>query len=160
VPLSGGKAVSEQLQDAATFYGKNKHSIDQKGRAILPAGFRAKLGDKFMIAEWMDECLCIFTGDEWKKISEKIQSNPSTDVQVRRFVRKFFSGAAELEPDKQGRVMIPAELRAYAGLKKEILIVGTGSRIEVWDKKRWEDYDGQEESNITNMGEALAQLGI
>jgi MraZ protein len=143
-----------------SFYGTNKHSIDQKGRIILPAAFRAKLGKVFMIAKWLDECLCIFSEEEWSRITEKVQNAPSTDSEVRTFSRVFFSGAAELEPDKQGRVLLPPDLRAYAGLKKEVCVVGTGTKIEIWDKVKWDEFEQKEGSDMTSTAEALSRLGI
>lgn len=142
------------------FYGEYNHTIDQKGRVILPSGFRENLGDKFMVAKWLDDCLSVFPASEWDKIQEKIASQPSTALEIRKFSRMFFAGAGELQPDKQGRVVIPTNLRDYASLDKDIVVVGVSSRIEIWDKQKWLTYNESDDMNMSDMANKLSELGI
>ena len=142
------------------FYGEYNHTIDQKGRVILPSGFRENLGDKFMVAKWLDDCLSVFPASEWDKIQEKIASQPSTALEIRKFSRMFFAGAGELQSDKQGRVVIPTNLRDYASLDKDIVVVGVSSRIEIWDKQKWLTYNESDDMNMSDMANKLSELGI
>ena len=114
------------------FMGEYQHNIDSKGRLIVPAKFREGLGTVFVITKGLDNCLFVYTNDEWKVFEEKIKKLPLTNKDVRKFVRFFFSGAIECETDNQGRVMIPQNLREYAGIKKEVISIGVSNRIEIW----------------------------
>ena len=159
--LRSTKWVKVEQGGHKLFYGEYNHSTDVKGRVILPSSFREELGDKFMVAKWLDKCLCVFTQEEWDNIREKIAAQPSTDAEIRKFSRMFFSGAGELEPDKQGRVVLPQNLREYAELSKDVVIVGVGPRAEIWDKAKWIEYNGRDDmQDMSSLAEKLAQLGI
>lgn len=116
--------------------GEYAHSLDSKGRVNFPAKLRESLGSRFFITKGLDGCLFVYSEEEWKALENKIRALPmSKGRQLQRF---FFAGAAEAEPDKQGRVLIPNSLREYAGLEKDIMFVGTLVRAEIWDKEKWE----------------------
>ena len=129
------------------FMGEYNHSIDAKGRMIVPSKFREEFGSECVITKGFDGCLYGYTTEEWKNIEEKFKTVNLTSKDARKFLRFFFSGAASCEIDKQGRVLIPPVLREYASLDKDIVTAGTLSRIEIWDKSRWQDntYDDMDE---------------
>ena len=140
------------------FMGEYNHSIDAKGRAILPAKFREQLGDVFVITKGLDKCLFVYPKSEWEHIEEKFREVPLTTKDARMFARFFFASAAECEGDKQGRVNIPQSLRMYAGLDKDIVSIGVLNRIEIWAKDAWEEngtYDDMDE-----IAEHMAELGL
>ena len=110
------------------FFGEYEHSIDAKGRVIIPAKLRDALGEQFIITKGLDECLFVYPLDQWEAFQEKLQALPLNQPSARAFVRFFFSGATEAELDKQGRVLLPANLREYGSLEKEIVITGAGNR--------------------------------
>ena len=122
------------------FFGEYEHSIDAKGRVIIPAKLRDALGEQFIITKGLDECLFVYPMDQWEAFQEKLQALPLNQPSARAFVRFFFSGATEAELGKQGRVMLPANLREYGSLEKDIVITGAGNRLEIWDKEKWETY--------------------
>lgn len=142
------------------FLGEYQHSVDAKGRAIMPAKFREELGQRFIITKGMDKCLFVYTQNDWNVLNEKIRQLPVTDEGVRRFVRFFFGGAADGECDAQGRVNIPQNLRDYANIQKEIVSVGVSNRIEIWSKDSWEAYNGDANFIDNMLAEKMAQLGI
>lgn len=120
------------------FMGEYNHTIDAKGRLIIPAKFREVLGDEFVVTKGMDGCLFVFDNSEWQVFAEKLRSLPMIDKEVRQFTRFFLSGAASVEVDKQGRILLPSVLRDFAGITKDTVLIGVGSRIEIWSKDRWE----------------------
>lgn len=120
------------------FMGEYNHTIDAKGRLIIPAKFREVLGDEFVVTKGMDGCLFVFDNSEWQSFAEKLRSLPMIDKEVRQFTRFFLAGAASVEVDKQGRILIPSVLRDFAGITKDTVLIGVGSRIEIWSKDRWE----------------------
>lgn len=142
------------------FYGEYQHSVDVKGRVIVPSKFRDGLGEKFILTKGLDNCLFAYSSEEWANLEAKLRSLPFTDKDVRAFVRFFFAGATECEVDKQGRVLIPQNLREYAGLDKDVYIIGVSTRVEVWDKNKWENYSGDENVSADNIAEKMAMLGI
>src|SRR5512136_1854200 len=115
------------------FLGEFSHSIDDKGRLTLPAKFRPELGQGIVVTRGIDKCLFIFTLDEFQRIADKVSELPMTQADGREFSRHFFSGALDVEVDKQGRVLLPPNLRDYAGLDGEVIVAGVNKRIEVWD---------------------------
>ncbi|HOB34437.1 MAG: division/cell wall cluster transcriptional repressor MraZ [Firmicutes bacterium] len=119
------------------FLGEYQHSIDDKGRVIMPARFREQLGDSFIITRGLDGCLFVYPQEEWAKLAKEVQSLPLAKRDARAFSRLLFSGAAELECDKQGRVSIPSLLREYAQINKDVVIVGVSERLEIWAAERW-----------------------
>lgn len=120
------------------FMGEYNHTIDAKGRLIIPAKFREVLGDEFVVTKGMDGCLFVFDTSEWQVFAEKLRSLPMIDKEVRQFTRFFLAGAASVEVDKQGRILLPSVLRDFAGITKDTVLIGVGSRIEIWSKDRWE----------------------
>ena len=119
------------------FIGEYEHSVDAKGRVIMPAKLRDDIGEKFILTKGLDGCLFAYSQKEWLNFEEKLKTLPLTNKNARDFVRFFLSGAIECEIDKQGRFLIPANLRAYGSLDKEIVILGVGTRIEIWNREVW-----------------------
>ena len=119
------------------FMGEYNHTVDPKGRLIIPAKFREQLGDEFVVTKGLDGCLFVYTKEEWHNIEEKFRGISMTSKDARKFSRFFFAGAAALELDKQGRILLPPVLREYADLQKDVVLVGVLSRVEIWDKGRW-----------------------
>ena len=141
------------------FIGEYSHSLDAKGRLIVPAKFREGLGEHFILTKGIDTCLYIYTKEEWDKFAEKLHDLPITNANVRRFVRFFLSGAVECDTDNQGRIIIPQSLRTYAGLVKEVVSAGVGARIEVWSKDNWES-ECNPENLDQNIIDSMGLLGI
>ena len=142
------------------FVGEYHHSIDHKGRVSIPVKFRPKLAEGCVITRGLDSSLFIYTQKEWQKLATKLSQLPIGQARARSFARLMFSGAADLCLDKQGRIMIPAYLRDYGGIKTEVVICGLFSRIEVWDKKKWEQYKAESEKEATDIAEHLGDLGV
>ena len=140
--------------------GEYQHSIDAKGRVILPAKFREEIGDNCIATKGLEKCLFVYPRQEWSILESKLKQLPLAKAEARAFVRFFFSGAAELECDKQGRVLVPSNLREHAALDKDIVIIGVLNRIEIWDKATWEDYNNQISPTVTEIAEHLVDLGI
>lgn len=140
------------------FMGEYNHTIDPKGRVIIPSKFRETLGDEFVITKGLDGCLFVYDTKEWNVFEEKLKSLPITNKDARQFVRFFLAGAAAVEVDKQGRVLIPPVLRDFAVLQKDVVLIGVASRVEIWSKERWDgtaDYNDMEE-----IAEHMADLGL
>lgn len=140
--------------------GEYMHSIDAKGRVILPADFRADLGESFIITKGLDNCLFIYTMAEWDNLSAKLKQLPLAKAEARAFVRFFFSGARKLECDRQGRFLVPANLREYAKLQKDVVLLGISSRIELWSKDEWQRYNEDINPSVSSIAETLVDLGI
>ncbi len=119
------------------FIGEYEHTVDAKGRVIMPAKLREDIGETFILTKGLDGCLFAYSQQEWTNFEEKLKTLPLTNKNARDFVRFFLSGAIECEIDKQGRFLIPGNLRAYSKLDKEIVIIGVGTRIEIWNKDAW-----------------------
>ncbi|HWR05362.1 division/cell wall cluster transcriptional repressor MraZ [Sporomusa sp.] len=142
------------------FMGEYLHTIDNKGRLILPAKFREGLGEAFIATKGLDNCLFVYTRNEWAILEDKLKKLPLAKPEARAFVRFFFSGAAELECDKQGRVLVPPNLRDHAKLDKDVVVIGVSTRIEIWDKAAWDEYNQQVSPTVAEIAETLADLGI
>lgn len=140
--------------------GEYHHTIDHKGRLIIPAKFREGLGSPFMVTRGLDHCLFVYSLHEWKNIEEKLKSLPFTRADARAFTRFFFSGAMECELDKQGRIMLPTNLREYAKLEKECVIIGVSNRVEIWSKAVWEAYYAQSESSFNEIAETIVDFNL
>lgn len=138
--------------------GEYDHSLDSKGRLIMPAKLRDDMGEKFIITTGLDGCLFGFSLSEWEKFEDKLKTLPITNKNARNFVRFFLSGATECELDKQGRFLIPNNLRNAANLEKEVVIIGVGTRLEIWNKQTWEKCD--EDISADEIAENMANLGI
>ena len=142
------------------FMGEYHHSIDNKGRLIVPSKFRDELGDMFIITRGLDQCLFGYPVSEWGLIEEKLRGLSLTKKDARAFTRFFFSGATESELDKQGRINIPTPLLQYAKLEKECVILGVSNRIEIWSKQIWEDYFTQSEESFAEIAENMIGFDI
>lgn len=138
--------------------GEYEHSLDAKGRLIMPAKLRQDMGEKFIVTKGLDGCLFAFSQNEWLNFETKLKSLPLSDKNARNFVRFFLSGATECELDKQGRFLIPSNLRISAKLEKETIIIGIGTRLEIWDKSTWEKCD--EDISADEIAENMTMLGI
>lgn len=141
------------------FIGEYQHALDSKNRIIVPSKFREGLENSFVITKGLDGCLYAYPMDEWKKLEEKLKSLPLTNKDARAFVRFFFSGAAEIEIDKQGRALIPQNLLEYAGIVREIVSIGVSTRIELWSKEKWIDYNDQN-IDFDEIAGKMSELGI
>ncbi|SDF07361.1 division/cell wall cluster transcriptional repressor MraZ [Sporolituus thermophilus] len=140
--------------------GEYLHIIDTKGRLILPAKFRAELGDRLIATKGLDTCVFVYGLEEWAILENKLKQLPLAKPEARAFVRFFFAGAAELECDKQGRILLPNNLREYAQLDKDVVVIGVSNRVEIWSKKIWDDYNNQLGPTVAQMAEELVDLGI
>ena len=138
--------------------GEYEHSLDAKGRLIMPAKLREDMGEKFILTTGLDGCLFGFSMSEWEKFEDKLKALPITNKNARNFVRFFLSGATECELDKQGRFLIPNNLRIAANLEKETVIIGVGTRLEIWDKATWSKCD--ENISADEIAENMTMLGI
>lgn len=140
--------------------GEYDHSLDAKGRVMMPAKLKEDMGDTFIITTGLDGCLFGFSKTEWSKFEDKLKTLPITNKNARNFVRFFLSGATECELDKQGRFLIPNKLRETAKLEKEITIIGAGTRIELWNKQQWQAQTNEENLSIDEIEKNMAELGI
>ena len=138
-------------------FGEYEHTLDPKGRLAMPAKLREGLGNHFMVTKGLDECLFVFDMEQWQLLEEKLKSLPLTGKTARNFTRFLFGGACECECDKQGRILLPPNLRAHAGLEKDAVIVGVGTRAEIWSKEKYAAYN---EASADDNFEALESLGI
>ena len=142
------------------FIGEYKHNMDKKRRVIIPASFRSDLESNFVMTRGLDNCLFVYPREEWKILEDKLTSLPITNKSSRTFVRFFFSGATECDFDKQGIISIPSNLRDYANLEKEIVIIGLANRIELWASENWDGYLAEAEDSYEEIAEQMDELGI
>lgn len=140
--------------------GEYSHNLDVKGRVSIPAKFREDLGHTFIVTKGLDNCLFAYSKEEWKTFEEKLKSLPLTNMNARNFIRFFFSGATECEIDKQGRINIPQNLREYASLSKDVYIIGVSTRVEIWDKEKWDNYTSPENMDLDEIANQMSNLGI
>lgn len=140
--------------------GEYQHSIDLKGRLIIPAKFRDGLGDRFVITRGLDKCLFVYPLSEWELIEQKLKALPFTRADARAFTRFFFSGAQECELDKQGRINIPTNLREYSQLEKECIVIGVSNRVEIWSKPIWEEYFAASEDSFNEIAEKIVDFDL
>lgn len=140
--------------------GEYSHNLDAKGRVSVPAKFREDLGHTFIVTKGLDNCLFAYSKEEWKTFEEKLKNLPLTNMNARNFIRFFFSGANECEIDKQGRINIPQNLREYASLSKDVYIIGVSTRVEIWDKEKWDNYTSPENMDLDEIASQMSNLGI
>jgi MraZ protein len=140
--------------------GEYQHSIDEKGRLIIPAKFRDGLGTSFVLTRGLDNCLFVYPAGEWSALEQKLKALPLMKSDARAFTRFFFSGATECELDKQGRVNIPGNLLEYAGLDKDCVVLGVSNRVEIWSKANWQGYFGQSEQSFNEIAEKLVDFNF
>ncbi|SDY76358.1 MraZ protein [Evansella caseinilytica] len=140
--------------------GEYHHTVDEKGRMIIPAKFREELGPAFVVTRGMDKCLFVYPEQEWRQLEQKLKSLPFTKKDARAFTRFFFSGATECELDKQGRVNLAPTLRSYAQLEKECVVIGVSNRVEIWSKEIWEDYFAESEESFAEIAEGIVDFDL
>ena len=140
--------------------GEYEHSLDAKCRLIMPAKLREDMGEKFIVTKGLDGCLFGFSQTEWNNFEEKLKTLPLTNKNARDFVRFFLSGAIECEIDKQGRFLIASNLREYANMEKDVVIIGVGTRLEIWNKDKWKTYNSEENISADEIAENMTMLGI
>lgn len=139
--------------------GEYNHSLDIKNRMIIPAKFREELGDTFVATKGLDGCLYVYPMSEWRILEEKLKKLPLTSKDARAFVRFFYSGANEINIDKQGRALLPQNLLEYGQINKEIVVIGVMTRIEIWSKEKWNDYNDSD-IDFDEIAEKMSELGI
>ena len=135
--------------------GEYHHTIDNKGRIIIPSKLRKDLSDNIIVTRGIEECLFIYSKDEWEKIVDKLNNLPFTKKDARAFVRFFLSGATDAEFDKQGRINIQKPLIDYAHIEKDCIVVGTGTRLEIWSKNKWDMFMNSAKENMSDIAENL-----
>lgn len=140
--------------------GEFNHSIDAKGRLIIPSKLRESLGEHFVITKGMDGCLFLYPDNEWEAFEEKLRTLPLTNKKARDFKRFFLGSATEGELDKQGRVLISSSLRNYANLEKEVILVGLLDKVEIWSKDTWDARTAEVEENIEDIASDMEDLGL
>lgn len=140
------------------FMGEYNHTIDAKGRLIIPSKFREVLGEEFVVSKGLDGCLFVYANEDWEAFEQKITTLPLTNKNTRQFARYFLSGATTVELDKQGRILLPANLREFAELDKDVMLVGVGSRIEIWSKEKWAPIN--EDVDMDEIMGSMEELGF
>lgn len=142
------------------FIGEYSHTIDEKGRLALPAKFRKELERGAVVTRGLDHCLVIYTADEWQKLATRVSNLPMASSNTRAFARLMLAGAMDVEPDAQGRIVIPDYLRRYAGIAKKAVIAGLYNRLEVWEQGDWDKFKNKSELASTDIAEKLGELGV
>lgn len=137
------------------FMGEYHHSIDDKGRLIIPSKFRNELGESFVITRGLENCLFVYSLIEWNKIVDKLKKLPFTKQNARNFNRFFLSGATICELDKQGRINIQSTLQEFASIQKDCVIIGVNDRLEIWSKEKWEKFFEENSDNLADIAEDL-----
>ena len=144
----------------AVFIGEYQHSIDVKGRIAVPAKFRGNLAKGAVVTKGLDQCLFLYPKQEWKKLADKLANLPISKANSRAFSRLMLAGAMEVDIDKQGRMLVPEYLRQYAGMDKQVIVVGLYNRLELWDSAKWDSYKQDTEAKSGDIAEALDDLGV
>ena len=139
------------------FMSKYNHTIDPKGRLSIPSKYREILGDEFVVSKGMDGCLFVYANETWKEFEAKLAALPLVNRQARQLARFFLSGAQYVTVDKQGRILVPQDLRDFAGLEKDVVLSGMGSRIEVWSLEKWNEVNSQ--VDIDEISEGMGDMG-
>ena len=137
------------------FMGEFHHNLDEKNRLIIPSKFRDELGKKFIITRGLEECLFVYSMEEWNKIVDKLRSLPFTNKDARTFMRMFLSGATECELDSNSRIIIPSNLINYSSLEKEVIVIGVNERLEIWSSKKYEDFFNSNIEKFSDVAEGL-----
>ncbi len=140
------------------FIGEYNHTVDAKGRVIVPSKFREILGDEFIVTKGLDHCLCAYESSEWDKFEKKLAELPTNNRNTRQLTRFFLSGATSCEVDKQGRILLPAVLRTFAQIEKDAVLVGNGNRVEIWSRDRWTEANNYDD--IEDIAEGLEGFSI
>ena len=140
------------------FMGEYNHTLDTKGRLIIPTRFRESVGEDFVVTKGLDGCLFVYPQSAWEEFEEKLRALPLTRKDARTLVRFFVAGATSVELDKQGRILIPATLREFAGLEKDVVLAGVTNRVEIWSKDRWAEVNAV--GDMDDIAEQMAELGL
>ena len=138
------------------FLGEYQHSLDAKGRIILPSKFRGLLADGCVLTRGLDKCLAVYPPQEWESVSARLRESSQSNRQVRDFLRIWYASAVEEEPDKQGRITVPEHLREYAGLEREVTVAGVHDHLEIWDRTKWRQQLHEVEGSAEDVAERLA----
>ncbi len=142
------------------FIGEYQHNLDEKGRLAVPAKFRAKLGKGAVVTKGLDNCLFLYTMDEWEKLAPKLASMPISKSNTRAFARLMLAGAMDVQLDKQGRIILPEYLREFGKITKKVIIAGLYNRLEIWDEDSWNKYKKGTEKDSVEIAEALQGLEV
>ncbi len=142
------------------FMGEYQHALDDKGRITIPAKFREELGASFVVTRGLDHCLFVYSHSDWGILESKLRAMPLSRADARQFMRFFFSGAAESELDKQGRVLLPSNLRNYAQIVRECVVIGVGARVEIWDLETWRSYSSSAADQFSDLASGLVDLDL
>jgi len=142
------------------FIGEYTHNVDEKGRLAIPKKFRPDLSKGAVVTRGLDNCLFLYTKEEWQKLAEKLSALPFSQAKSRAFARLMLAGAMDVNVDKQGRVMLPDYLRTYAGMSKLVVVAGLYNRLELWDAEQWDTYKKQTEADSNDIAEAMFDLGV
>lgn len=142
------------------FIGEYLHTLDNKGRVTIPSKFRDGLEGDFVMTKGLDNCLFLYPMEEWQEIELKLKKLPLTNRESRAFLRFFFAGASEGRIDKQGRILIPPNLREFIEADKELVIIGISTRVEIWSKEKWDEYNSNEDLSYEEIAEKLWELDI
>ncbi len=140
--------------------GEYNHNLDPKSRLIMPAKFREDMGARFYVTKGLDRCLRAYSYEEWSKYMEKINVLPDSDKMARLFKREVLANSSECETDKQGRILIPSKLKEYAGIEKEVVIIGQSTYIEFWSKDNWDNYQSGEELSLDDLASMMSSYGL
>lgn len=141
------------------FIGEYNHTIDEKGRLAVPVKFRNKLAKGAVVTKGLDNCLVLYTEEEWKKLAPRLAALPINKANSRAFSRLMLAGAMDVSLDKQGRIILPDYLRKYAGIGKNVIVAGLYTRLEIWDAGKWESYKSGTEKSSGDIAEQLGELG-
>ena len=140
--------------------GEHQHAVDSKGRLIMPVKFREDLGESFIVTRGLENCLFVYPLQEWHLLTEKLKALPFTRADARAFMRFFFSGAVNCELDKQGRILIPNNLREHAKLIKDVMVIGVSNRVEIWSQEVWGAYSEQTGLSYEDIAEKIIDLAL
>ncbi len=160
IVLGGKKCIKVVISVEKMFTGEYKHSLDPKNRVSIPSKFREEAGSSVFVTRGLDHCLFVFSVDEWSEFSKGLSELPISNKDARKFARTFLSGAVECHFDKQGRILLPQFLKKHAFIEKEVYVNGAGSRMEIWDAARWEEYSYSMTNDIDEIAEGMESLGI
>jgi len=142
------------------FIGEYQHNLDDKGRLAIPSKFRKDLLKGAVVTRGLDNCLFLYTKNEWEKLAQKLAALPISQSNSRAFARLMLAGAMDVLVDKQGRIVLPEYLRKFAGLKKNVIVAGLYSRLELWNEESWNKYKNQTEAESGEIAERMAELGV
>lgn len=141
-------------------FGQYTHAVDPKGRVNIPVKFREKLGETFYLVKSTDHCLDVFPAPAWQELQRKIQSASQFNAAIKEYQRRLISSATETSTDKQGRVLIPQNLRDFASVQKDVMIAGLGERLEIWSLEKWNERYEVDDYDMEAIAQELAALGV